>query len=227
MSNPDSRWIPAQDAVIAMAHSYAKGMQVDWAEALKRSQLTILRYYLSAGHWPARAGAYHCQKTFINTEGKREGVKLEKIWCPENQAWVIPRDYWQVLHRSGADENANWHLGEFDIPLHSEKGFSYSGFAKRVEIDRECLAQISDIPPASVDRLTKKPGRRPIGSDKYLHEFERRIQGGELAASVAEQSRELHQWYRAMYPDHKKAPAAGTIENTIRERYREAKAAKK
>lgn len=209
-----------------MAHSYAEGMQADLAEASKRSQITILRY-LSAGHWPARAGAYHCEKVFINAEGKREGVKLEKIWDPENETWVMPREYWQVLQRSGADQNANWHLGEFDLPLYSEDGLWYSGFAKRVEIDRECLAQIYDIPPASADKLTKRRGRRPIGSDKYLHELDRRIQAGELAASVAEQSRDLRQWYRAMYPDHKKAPAAGTIENAIRERYREAKAAMK
>ena len=222
MSYPEIRWILGRDAVIAIARAYAQDMQVEWVEALKRSQVTILRY-LSAGHWAARSAAYHCEKSFVNSDGKRDGVKLERVWDPDNQERVIPIEYWQILQKSGADQDANWHLSEFDLPLYSKAGFTYVGFAKRVEFDRATVAHTIQMSASSTGRISKKSGRPQIGSDKYLPELERLIGAGQLASSVADQSRSLHQWYRAMYPDQK-SPVPGTIENAIRERYAEAKA---
>lgn len=223
MSYVEIRWILGGDAVIALARAYAQDMQVEWFEALKRSQVTILRY-LSAGHWAARAGAYHCEKSFTNADGKRHDVKLERVWDHDNQERVIPIEYWQILQKSGADKDANWHLSEFDLPLYSEAGITYVGFAKRVEFDRATVAQAIQISASSTAPISKKAGRPLIGSDKYLPELERLIRAGQLASSVADQSRELQRWYRAMYPDQK-APVPGTIENAIRERFRDAKAA--
>ena len=204
-----------------MANSYASGMQTDFPEALARSRVTILRY-LSAGHWPARAGSYHCEKTTTDAEGKRTAFELAKIWDPEAREWVIPRDYWRVLEKSGAIRDANWHLCEYDLPPYHDGEGTYSGFARNVEFDREHLAHGLRllIPEESNDK--GKPGRPGLGAPEYRAELERRIKVGDLESGVAEQSRVLRAWYCAQYPD-RKAPKAVTIENDIRVRFREAK----
>lgn len=200
----------ANEVLIALAGAYADGLQVDWSEALTQSQTTILRY-LSAGHWPARAGAYHCEFRTIDGAGR----KLEKVLSSNNDGWIIPREYWQIVMKSGAHLNANWHLGEFDLPPFQDEGGTYSGFARNVEFDRTYLPEQGEQLAAHQTERTGDAGRPEKGATLYLGELERRAQKGELESTLAAQARALQSWFRAEYPD-RQAPGLGTIENRIR-----------
>ena len=216
MVEQKSRWIPAKDAVLAMARICADEMKVDWSTALKQSQATILRY-MAAGHWPARAGAYHCEFQPVHGIGR----KLEKTRNPENDHWVIPREYWQLIQRSGAHQNVNWHLGEFDLPPHEEAAGIFSGFARNVEIDGAYLPARSQTVDSSQIEPTGDAGRPEKGATQYIRELERRIENCNLEKSLREQARVLYAWFCEQYPD-RQAPTARTIENRIRSIYRNA-----
>ncbi|WP_144062047.1 hypothetical protein [Sphingomonas sp. MM-1] len=211
MSNHESRWISACDALAAMTRAYASAMQVNLVEARERSQASILRY-LSAGDWPARAGAYHCE--FRPIDG--DGWKLEKVPSNENDGWVIPKEYWQVVVKSAAHRNANWHLGEFDLSSFQDEGGTYSGFARNVEFDRSYLPEqcLTPEPKAEVEG-TGDPGRREKGFALYMAEFDRRKQRGDTLSTLTQEAGALLAWFRQEHPD-RQAPTIKTITNRIR-----------
>lgn len=67
---------------------------------------------------------------------------------------------------------------------------------------------------------TGAPGR-PSDMHLVLAEFERRLEARKIEASLAEQSRVLLGWFKLNHPD-KQPPGRKTIENNLRDRYREA-----
>jgi hypothetical protein len=67
---------------------------------------------------------------------------------------------------------------------------------------------------------TGAPGR-PTSMQLILDEFERRIEAGNVTTGVASQASELRHWIVTTHP-YEPHPTAKTIENRIRERYRQA-----
>lgn len=220
MSDLESRWISPADALAIMARAYASAMEVDISEARRRSQASILRY-LAAGHWPARAGAYHCE--FRPFTGR--GRKLDKVSNDENDERVIPKGYWQLVEKSGAYISANWHLGEFDLPPFEDGAGTYSGFAKNVEFDRSYLPERPFGPALrSEDEGTGDPGRTEKGFTLYMAEFERRIERGDTLPTLSEEAAALMAWFLSQHPG-RQAPTTKTITNRIRAAYNAWKAA--
>jgi len=221
MTDSKIRWGSAKDALLSMANACADEMQIEFAEALAHSQDTILRY-LAAGHWISRAGAYHCE--FLpNLGGAR---KVDKIRNPENDQWVLPREYWQYVQKPGAHESVSWYLSEFDLPLFQSEEGTYSGFAKNVEFDLTYIPeQCWNKDPKQPDR-TDDPGRPAKGYSIYKAEFQRRIESGETLPTLSKEAKALSVWFEQTYP-LKPAPTAKTIENRIREDFRAAKNATK
>ena len=78
----------------------------------------------------------------------------------------------------------------------------------------------SPPPPEPPPAVTGTPGR-PSHIDLVVAEFRRRIEAGDLASSLAEQSRLLEDWFHQTHPG-KQAPTAKTIENRLRTDYRQA-----
>jgi len=76
---------------------------------------------------------------------------------------------------------------------------------------------VPEPPPA----VTGTPGRPEKHITLVLAEFQRRAEIGDLAPSLAEQSRLLEEWFHETHPE-KQAPTAKTIENRLRQDYRQA-----
>ena len=85
------------------------------------------------------------------------------------------------------------------------------------------LNDIHILPHGPADNLrTGVPGRPSKGIEIIRAEFERRVTAGEIAASLAAESRELADWYSQTYPESPR-PTPKTIENILRSDYRAAK----
>lgn len=134
MSNDDSRWIPAIKALQAMEGTYASAMNVSLDEARRQTQATILRY-LAGGHWPAKFSSFHAQCT--SEDGTPRSIPKEVNF--EKDCYIVPEEYWNILIESGKSTDANWHLGEFDLPRHKDASGTYSGFARGIMFDRGYL----------------------------------------------------------------------------------------
>ncbi|KLI64517.1 hypothetical protein [Aurantiacibacter marinus] len=214
MSDLESRWISPADALAIMTRAYASAMEVDIAEARKRSQASIFRY-LAAGHWPARAGAYHCEFRPVTGGGQ----KIDKVPNDENDERIIPKDYWQIIVKSGANMSANWHLGEFDLPPFEDDAGTYSGFAKNVEFDRSYLPEQSSTAVFRDEAEgTGDPGRTEKGFTLYMAEFDRRKQRGDTLPTLSEEAAALLAWFLNQHPG-RQAPTTKTITNRIRIAY--------
>ena len=66
------------------------------------------------------------------------------------------------------------------------------------------------------------PGH-PSAKHLYLAELQRRHLAGEMDRSVGAEARALHSWFKANHPERNPG-AERSIENNIRDRYRELKA---
>ncbi|MFN6979677.1 MAG: hypothetical protein ACK4OP_16230, partial [Gemmobacter sp.] len=76
------------------------------------------------------------------------------------------------------------------------------------------------LPPDSDDHMPRgTPGRPTKGIDIIRAEFQRRVEAGEIAASLAAEARALREWYRTSYP-RRDCPTAKTIENNLRDGWR-------
>jgi hypothetical protein len=76
------------------------------------------------------------------------------------------------------------------------------------------------LPPEADDHMpTGTPGRPKKGIDIIRIEFQRRVEAGEIAASLAAEARALQVWYRQTWP-RRDCPTAKTIENNLREAWR-------
>ena len=76
------------------------------------------------------------------------------------------------------------------------------------------------LPPDADDHMpTGTPGRPKKGIDIIRIEFQRRVEAGEIAGSLAAESRALAEWYRQTYP-RRDCPTTKTIENNLREAWR-------
>lgn len=76
------------------------------------------------------------------------------------------------------------------------------------------------LPPDADDHMPRgTPGRPTKGIDIIRAEFQRRVEAGEIAASLAAEARALREWYRASYP-RRDCPTAKTIENNLRDDWR-------
>jgi hypothetical protein len=76
------------------------------------------------------------------------------------------------------------------------------------------------LPPDADDHMpTGTPGRPKKGIDIIRIEFQRRVDAGEIADSLAAEARALQAWYRETYP-RRDCPTTKTIENNLREAWR-------
>ena len=69
---------------------------------------------------------------------------------------------------------------------------------------------------------TGDPGRPSLGAELYMKELSRLVEAGELALTVSEQARVLHEWFKREFPT-RQAPAVGTITNRIRSQFKHAR----
>lgn len=76
------------------------------------------------------------------------------------------------------------------------------------------------LPPDADDHMpTGTPGRPTKGIDIIRIEFQRRVDAGEIADSLAAEARALQAWYRETYP-RRDCPTTKTIENNLRDAWR-------
>ena len=76
------------------------------------------------------------------------------------------------------------------------------------------------LPPDADDHMpTGTPGRPTKGIDIIRVEFQRRVEAGEIADSLAAEARALQAWYRETY-SRRDCPTTKTIENNLREAWR-------
>ncbi|MGF1447333.1 MAG: hypothetical protein ACFBRM_14200 [Pikeienuella sp.] len=76
------------------------------------------------------------------------------------------------------------------------------------------------LPPDADDHMpTGTPGRPTKGIDIIQVEFQRHVDAGEIAESLAAEARALQAWYRETYP-RRDCPTTKTIENNLRAAWR-------
>lgn len=87
-------------------------------------------------------------------------------------------------------------------------------------VGAKIVHDIHILPPETDDHMpTGTPGRPKKGIDLIRIEFQRRIDAGEIAESLAAEARALQAWYRETYP-RRDCPTAKTIENNLRDGWR-------
>ena len=87
-------------------------------------------------------------------------------------------------------------------------------------VGAKTVHDIHILPPDADDHMpTGTPGRPKKGIDIIRAEFQRRVDAGELADSLAAESRALADWYRQTWP-RRDCPTPKTIENNLREDWR-------
>ena len=124
--------------------------------------------------------------------------------CPDFD--VIEQRHQEYLRRQAEDAYTRWRA--------TPEGMRVAGPRPPA---RSADHPVPEPPPA----VTGTPGRPEKHITLVLAEFQRRAEIGDLAPSLAEQSRLLEEWFHETHPE-KQAPTAKTIENRLRPDYRQA-----
>jgi hypothetical protein len=139
----------------------------------------------------------------------RRGVLT--IWAREGSPLApwrrIPASAWRTLKLD-------------DVIKGTAKGPSVELFDIRMGVPVKVQASTVAIAPPEDDLIPKgTPGRPNQGIDIIRIEFQRRVEAGEIAASLAAEARALQVWYRQTWP-RRDCPTPKTIENNLREAWR-------